>query len=349
MTTLRLLIKPTLFTAGVCGTCFCGAAICQYENRKQPIYKDWTIPYQRHKYSDFRQKINDWANSLTTGDKLAAGTIFINVLVFGAWRIKSMQLLMHQYFINQASTTTPVRLSSLILSNFSHMTKLHLACNMIALYSFTNISNSLLGPEQLVGLYIGAGAVSSLTSLAYRFALGRTAYSLGASGGLLGVVSYTCLARPEDLKLLVFFIPMSAGLAIKCIIGLDVVGVICRWQFLDHAAHLGGTLAGGWYAWYGEKLFWQYRNRIVDKWIEFKKSAWNFFITKVNYFIFIIRTTNKEIMLKKFIQIFATLDIYSAIERCLLWKWESSSKIDAAALIAISPVCGWTQTQDLQG
>lgn len=36
----------------------------------------------------------------------------------------------------------------------------------------------------------------------------------------------------------------SAGLAIKCIMGLDLVGLLLGWRYFDHAAHLGGALFG---------------------------------------------------------------------------------------------------------
>ena len=34
--------------------------------------------------------------------------------------------------------------------------------------------------------------------------------------------------------------------AIKSIIAFDTTGCIMRWQFFDHAAHLGGALFGMW-------------------------------------------------------------------------------------------------------
>lgn len=283
MSTLRLLIKPTLFTAGVCGTCFCGAAIYQYENRKRPITSlhDWvTVQQQRHqqqrsafnqKLFKFRQDVNGWYNQFRTGEKIAGWTIFLNTVVFCAWRVRPLSAVMSRFFASQP-LAPKIPLSPMILSCFSHVMPLHLALNMYALYSFSNFANSLLGPEQLVGLFISAGVVSSLTSLAFRLAIKQPMPSLGASGAILGVIAYVCVARP-NAELLLLFIPVSAGTAIKALMTLDFVGMVARWRMLDHAAHFGGSLFGIWYATQGEKLFHQHKRDVVNQWIQLKKRT----------------------------------------------------------------------------
>ena len=40
------------------------------------------------------------------------------------------------------------------------------------------------------------------------------------------------------------FVPIAAGHALKGLIALDLAGVMLKWRFLDHSAHLGGTLFG---------------------------------------------------------------------------------------------------------
>lgn len=277
MSTIRLLIKPTLFTVGVCGTCFCGATIMNYENRKRsPVHitQDW-VALQRmranmsEKELAFRQKIHAWKNSLSVGEKIACGTIFINFIVLCAWRAKRLQPMMTKYFMSQISTSK-IYVSPMILSCFSHTMPLHFAFNMYALYSFAPYATSLLGPEQLVGLFLSAGAVSSLASIAHRLVTKRSIPSLGASGALLGVIAYICVARPES-NLLLFFIPITAGNAIKLLMVVDSVGLLAKWRYFDHAAHLGGSLFGFWYATYGQKLFYYNRTTVIDNWLKIKR------------------------------------------------------------------------------
>lgn len=280
MSTLRLLIRPTLFTAGVCGTCFCGSAIVQYENRRRlfpkrlEVVQDWITAQRqrseiRQKYLSFRQKINDYVNQLPVSQKIACSAIFINFLVLCGWRLERFKPVMIRYFLSQTSNSK-IRLSPMILSCFSHSAPFHFAFNMVALYSFSNIASSLLGPEQLVGLFLSAGAVSSLASIANRLVTSKSASSLGASGALLGIIAYVCIKSP-DAELLLFFVPIAAGNAIKAIIVFDFVGLIAKWRYLDHAAHLGGSLFGVWYATYGEKLFYQHRRSVVEQWLKLKR------------------------------------------------------------------------------
>lgn len=281
MSTLRLLIRPTLFTAGVCGACFCGSAIVQYENRRAFFPKrsevvDW-IAAQKYRSSEvkqkclrFRQEVNSYVNQLSTSQKIAGSAIFINFLVLCAWRLDKFQPVMIKYFLSQTSNSK-IRLSPMILSCFSHSAPFHFAFNMVALYSFSGVATSLLGPEQLVGLFLSAGAVSSLASIANRLITSKAASSLGASGALLGVIAYVCVKSP-DAKLLLFFVPILAGNAIKAMMVLDFVGLIAKWRYFDHAAHLGGSLFGVWYATYGEKLFYQHRRSVVEQWLKLKRK-----------------------------------------------------------------------------
>lgn len=66
------------------------------------------------------------------------------------------------------------------------------------------------------------------------------------SGAILGILASTCIEQP-DIKLMIIFLPFfsfSSATALKGLILIDSLGLILRWGFFDHAAHLGGTLFG---------------------------------------------------------------------------------------------------------
>lgn len=266
MNSLRYLIKPTIFTLGFCGTCFCGAAVAQYENKlKSSSYKDW---YVRRRISRSFETLRDRRGNLTKGDRVLFSIITVNGVVFLGWKFKALFPYMSKYFLNSYSRA-PIRLSTMILSNFSHHNSLHIGFNMIALYSFSKAAMPLLGCEQFAGLYLSACAVSSLTSLMFRIPLGIMTASLGASGAILSIVAYLCVKRPED-PVLLMFIPMTAGLLLKIFVGIDVIGLLARWSFIDHAAHLGGVATGVWYAMYGQEMYMKHRSVIGEKWSSLK-------------------------------------------------------------------------------
>eukprot|EP00096_Caligus_rogercresseyi_P001843 TRINITY_DN1315_c1_g1_i3.p2 TRINITY_DN1315_c1_g1~~TRINITY_DN1315_c1_g1_i3.p2 ORF type:complete len:122 (-),score=6.95 TRINITY_DN1315_c1_g1_i3:21-386(-) len=115
-----------------------------------------------------------------------------------------------------------------------------------------------------------AGVVSGFTSLTTKILLRRTAPSLGASGCICAVLGVFGSLNPGALMQIVFLpgFTFTASTAIKGLIALDAAGIVLGWRFFDHAAHLGGTLFGVWWATYGGKLIWQKRQGFVTWWHE---------------------------------------------------------------------------------
>ncbi|XP_066455897.1 presenilin-associated rhomboid-like protein, mitochondrial isoform X2 [Eleutherodactylus coqui] len=274
---LRKMYKPFLFTVGFSACSFGAAAIWQYESLKNQmknylddIRADWLEKTRLAKHGDFRKQVNEWWNSLSDGKRTVSGIIVANILVFCLWRVPNMQRIMARYFTsNPASHNLCL---PMVLSTFSHFSFYHLAANMYVLWTFSSTVVSILGPEQFLALYLSAGVVSSFTSYVCKAATGNFHPSLGASGAIMTVLGLVCTKMPE-VKLAIIFLPMftfTAGNAIKVILALDSVGLLLRWKFFDHAAHLGGALFGIWYALYGHELIWKKREPLVKIWHEFR-------------------------------------------------------------------------------
>lgn len=120
----------------------------------------------------------------------------------------------------------------MVLSTFSHYSMFHIFANMYVLHSFANAAAQSLGTEQLLGVYLSAGVISSLTSYLFKASVGGAGMSLGAvsvdtllsivkslincksqSGAIMGVLAYVC-SRYPDTELGILFLPMvtfSAG------------------------------------------------------------------------------------------------------------------------------------------
>lgn len=83
-------------------------------------------------------------------------------------------------------------------------------------------------------------------SLTNKLVRGIPQPSLGASGAIIGALAAVCTAFP-DSKLSIIFLPMypfSADSALKFLMAFESLGVLMKWRFFDHAAHLGGILFG---------------------------------------------------------------------------------------------------------
>lgn len=71
----------------------------------------------------------------------------------------------------------------MVLSTFSHYSMFHIFANMYVLHSFANAAALSLGTEQLLGVYLSAGVISSLASYVFKAFVGGAGMSLGAVSG----------------------------------------------------------------------------------------------------------------------------------------------------------------------
>lgn len=291
MYSVRLLIRPAIFTAGVCGTCFCGAAIVQQgrqrtdkdsnfspERRTPPPKTGWVREQMKQDWSEqaksswtqFKSEIIRLTQETTTNQKIGGCFILLNLAVFCAWRVKPLAPIMNRYFVLRI-TPTKIPLSNMILSSFSHSSSIRLMINMTAIYAFSGTSNQLLGPEQLVGFFLSCGAVAAFAHIVHGLLVKQYILGLGASGGLLGLLAYTSTVRPDLNVSFHFFTPINIRDVLIGLMLFDMVGLIAQWKMIGHAAHLSGALFGICYAKYGEDLFYRHNQTIVDKWLKLKK------------------------------------------------------------------------------
>ncbi|XP_025266908.1 presenilins-associated rhomboid-like protein, mitochondrial isoform X2 [Camponotus floridanus] len=250
-----------------------GAAIWEYERIRSQTYKIIQRYRQfRINRTGWRGEIETWWRNLTEGQKMFVPICFINVVTFLAWRVPAFQKTMVRYFCaNPANATC----WPMLLSTFSHYSIFHLAANMYVLHSFSTIAVTTLGKEQFLALYLSSGVIASFASHAYKIMFGVPGLSLGASGAIMGVLGFICTQYP-DIRLSIIFLPMftfTAGMAIKGIMAMDVVGCTLGWKYFDHAAHLGGALFGIFWQIWGNANIWQKREPLLTLWHRFREYS----------------------------------------------------------------------------
>ncbi|KAJ1968232.1 hypothetical protein IWQ62_001369 [Dispira parvispora] len=188
----------------------------------------------------------------------------LNGLVFVAWgygedmaRVQgdtSLLATMIQNFTTSLDNWEAGRWWTLVTSAFSHKTVTHLALNMVAFYSFAPAIIQFLGPTAFVGFYFLSSMASSVTSLVcnkIRYDMAdsnkprRRTISLGASGGVLSVMTLFAILFPQAKLLLFFVIPISSRNAIAGLAAYDMVNLYQNaGSVVDSAGHLGGILSG---------------------------------------------------------------------------------------------------------
>jgi len=141
----------------------------------------------------------------------------------------------------------------------------HLFWNMLQLYFFGTLLESILGSRRFAHVYFGALATGGVMHLAAELIGGRGpaplgglgGYSpvIGASGAVMGVIVACAVLRPHT-KVLLIFIPISLWVLAAALVTIDFISEVQSWKtgehsYVAHWAHLGGALFGGLVAWRG--------------------------------------------------------------------------------------------------
>jgi membrane associated rhomboid family serine protease len=180
-----------------------------------------------------------------------ATLIFANVGVF-LLQLQSPDLLLTHYALwplgvhAQADLGTTVEFApwQLLTSAFLHGGFSHLALNMFALWMFGRDCERVLGPARYLGLYLAAVLSASLLQLAVASLSGAAYPTVGASGGVFGVLLAFAMLYPNRRLMLLFPpIPMPAWLFVTLYGIVELVnGVLGTQAGVAHFAHLGGML-----------------------------------------------------------------------------------------------------------
>jgi len=129
---------------------------------------------------------------------------------------------------------------------FLHGSFSHLFFNMFGLYMFGSELERTWGALRFLVLYFASVLTAAVTQLAWSAFSGSPYPTVGASGGVFGVLlAYAVLFPRRKLMLLFPPIPMPAWLFVT-LYGLAelVFGVTGTQSGVAHFAHLGGMLGG---------------------------------------------------------------------------------------------------------
>jgi len=138
-----------------------------------------------------------------------------------------------------------------LLHGMDSVLPLHLLGNLLALYFTGRFVQDIAGPQKFLELFVFGVIGGGLFWLMVRLVSDPATILLGASAGVLAVVTVFCLIlRDQPIQLL--FLPVSfsaihllyflAGLTLFLFLFDELPGT--RGQATAHSAHLGGMFAG---------------------------------------------------------------------------------------------------------
>ena len=129
---------------------------------------------------------------------------------------------------------------------FLHGGLMHLFFNMLALWMFARELELMWGPRRFALFYFASVLAAGATQLVVMQASDAYYPTIGASGGVFGVLLAFALYFPHQRITLLFPpIPMPAWLFVTLYGALELVlGVTGSYEGVAHFAHLGGMLGG---------------------------------------------------------------------------------------------------------
>ncbi|HEY2558927.1 MAG TPA: rhomboid family intramembrane serine protease [Caldimonas sp.] len=129
--------------------------------------------------------------------------------------------------------------------SFLHGNFNHLFFNMLGLWMFGSELEHVWGQKRFLQFYTASVIAAGLTQLVVDWLLGAMAPTIGASGGLFGLLLAFAMLFPNRTILLFFVIPMKAKWLVALYGVLELYqGVYVLNSGVAHFAHLGGMLGG---------------------------------------------------------------------------------------------------------
>jgi membrane associated rhomboid family serine protease len=185
--------------------------------------------------------------------------LLINVAVYALERLDDSGLLL-DYFALWPFGTPDFGIWQLVTYGFLHepQNPLHLVFNMFALWMFGADVERVWGRNRFLTYYFTCVLSAGLTQVLVSWWAGSSVPTIGASGGVFGVLLAFGMMYPHRTILLIFPpIPMPAWLMVTLYGAFELyAGVTGAMTDVAHFAHLGGMLGGYLLIRYGRARRW---------------------------------------------------------------------------------------------
>lgn len=146
----------------------------------------------------------------------------------------------------------------LLTYGFLHGSVMHILFNMFMLWMFGRELEVIMGPKRFLTYYLTCVVGAGIVQLAVATLQGGQYATVGASGGVFGVLLAFGMAFPNRMVLLLFPpIPMKAKYLVVLAGLMELyVGLAGRAPGIANFAHLGGMLFG-----FGLLQYWKHGRR----------------------------------------------------------------------------------------
>lgn len=172
--------------------------------------------------------------------------LIINILLFIAKKVLSSRIELDMYLDLFPIGTEYFKPYQFITYMFMHADLGHIFLNMLALYMFGSILESLWGPKRFLNYYLLCGLGAAALQLGISYFNNQFTILLGASGAVFGLLVAFAMMFPNTYLNLYFFIPIKAKYVV---IGYGLIELLSGFanqagDNVAHFAHLGGLIVG---------------------------------------------------------------------------------------------------------
>lgn len=192
-------------------------------------------------------------------NKIIWGIIGANGVVFGLWFLsendRRLRYILSKYFtISSYGFLQQHLYLNAVTSMFSHTDLMHFLVNMFVFHSFGGSVIHTVGTLKFLMIYFGGGIISSLCQVMWPYVVPNSwpakrsanpfTPSLGASGGVNALLSWSIMLAPRAMIYFYGVIPIPAALFGIAFVGIDAYGLYFGNSGYGNAGHLGGAAFG---------------------------------------------------------------------------------------------------------
>lgn len=127
---------------------------------------------------------------------------------------------------------------------FMHADISHIFLNMLAVYMFGSILESMWGPKRFLNFYLLCGLGAATLQLAISAFHNEYTVLLGASGAVFGLLVAFAMMFPNTELQLYFIIPVKAKYLVTAYAAFELYNGFFTNDNVAHFAHLGGLVMG---------------------------------------------------------------------------------------------------------
>lgn len=127
---------------------------------------------------------------------------------------------------------------------FMHADISHIFLNMLAVYMFGSILESMWGPKRFLNFYLLCGLGAAALQLAISAFHNEYTVLLGASGAVFGLLVAFAMMFPNTELQLYFIIPVKAKYLVTAYAAFELYNGFFTNDNVAHFAHLGGLVMG---------------------------------------------------------------------------------------------------------